>query len=595
LKKQEIITFLCSCLLFVSCNQKDVKKTVSNTYAIIKTDSLYFPDVSIVEDTKKSDGYHEMLYFLYKNEKYVLLEKHTRHYNKLASKSETIKGISNLYLGYILNKKESLDSAQVCFETAIKILNQEENTKELYLAYSGNALNFSNKQEFDRAIKTYYKAIEILQKSTISEKEKLYYEEIANISFSLFSTSNNDKAISLLDTSLHYFEKTKDLKKVAELESAKSIMLFTKKKYNESLTYSKHSLKLYIELKNILGQAECNNNIGLAYIGKEKWGEALTYLKKAKTLSQEANDDSQLMTAEHNIGQCLLNTNKLDEAIIIYDNMYRLSAQKYKLNEKKIALRNLSRLYRMKGNYVKSLDLYVQLSNIKDTIYNIEKEKVIQDVSVKYETKQKEERIISLQKDKQIATTQIVLILSILTIVILILFFFILRNKKNKEIFESKEKLHQSEIERFNAEIKLSENELNNFAYKLLTKSKLIDELENKINAISSDKYETLGAQQISQLSQMRILTDEDWIQFKEHFDKAYSGFIPFIRKKHNNLTPAELRLLLLIKLNIETDEVASILGISQESVRKGRYRLKKKLELKEEDDLIQYVQNITF
>jgi tetratricopeptide (TPR) repeat protein len=595
LKKREIIILLSSCLLFISCQQKNKKEIIRHKEELIKTESLYFPDASIVDNVKKSNEYHEMLYSLYKNEKFELLEKHVHNYNKLAFTSETINGITNTYLGYILNQRSSLDSAQICFETAIKILNQKGNTRELYLAYSGNAINFSSKQEYDRAIKMHYKAIETLQKSIIKEKEKLYYGEITNLSFTFFYTQNYTKAISLLNDALEYSKKTNNVKNIAMLESAKSVMLYSEKKYDESIIFSKHSLELRIQLKDISGQAESNNNIALSYIGKEKWQEALAFLKKAKILYQEASDDSQSITIQQNIGKCLLNINKIDEAILIYDKTYRLASQKNKLNEKRIALKNLSKLYQMKGNYVKSLDLHTQFSNIKDTIYNIEKEKIIQEVSVKYETKQKEERIISLQKDKQIANIQISLILSILTIVGIVLFFFILRNRKNKELIVSKQKLHQSEIDRFNAEIRLSENELNNFAYKLLTKSKLIDELEGKLNTISSDKSETLGAQQISQLSQMKILTDEDWIQFKEHFDKAYPGFIPFIRKKHNNLTPAELRLLLLIKLNIETDEVASIIGISQESVRKGRYRLKKKLNLLEEEDLIQYVQNIVF
>lgn len=594
-KMRKTILILFSCFLFISCQQKNKNEIISNNEKQIKTDSLYFPDASILDDTKKSDDYLEMLYSLYKNESFKLLEKHIHHYEKLTPKSEKVKGISNTYLGHILNNRNSLDSAQFCFETAIKNLNQNKNTRELFLAYSGNATNFNEKQEYDNAIKMIYKALETLQKSNIKDKEKLHYEEISKLSYNFALKKNSIKAISLLDDALLFFKKIKDIKKIAELESAKSVMLFFEKKYDESIVYSKHSLELRIKLKDIPGQAESNNNIALSYSGKEKWEEALIFLKKAEILYKKANDDSQTITVQQNIGNCLLNIKNIDDAILIFDKTYHLASKKNKLIDKKIALEKLSKLYEMKGDFKKSLNFQIQFSKIKDTIYNIEKEKVIQDVSAKYETKQKEDRIISLQKDKQIAHIQIYLILSILTITGMTLLFFILRSKKNKELIISKQKLHQSEIERFNTKLKLSENELNNFAFKLLTKSKLIDELEEKLNTISTDKTQTLDPQQISQLSQMKILTDEDWIQFKEHFNKAYSGYIPFIRKKHNNITPAELRLLLLIKLNIETDEIASILGISRESVRKGRYRLKKKLELHEEEDLMQYVQNIVF
>jgi DNA-binding CsgD family transcriptional regulator len=46
------------------------------------------------------------------------------------------------------------------------------------------------------------------------------------------------------------------------------------------------------------------------------------------------------------------------------------------------------------------------------------------------------------------------------------------------------------------------------------------------------------------------------------------------------NLSPAEIRLCCLLKLNLPSKDIAAILSISPDSLRIARYRLRKKLNL---------------
>jgi DNA-directed RNA polymerase specialized sigma24 family protein len=126
----------------------------------------------------------------------------------------------------------------------------------------------------------------------------------------------------------------------------------------------------------------------------------------------------------------------------------------------------------------------------------------------------------------------------------------------------------------------------------LIEKTKLISDLEGKLETFSesAELRSPHLDRNISELTQMKILTDENWAQFKTHFEKAYPGLIQHIKETFENLSPAELRMFLLMKLNIDSKEIASILGISIDSVKKTRYRLKKKIELDEEDDLLDFI-----
>ena len=87
-------------------------------------------------------------------------------------------------------------------------------------------------------------------------------------------------------------------------------------------------------------------------------------------------------------------------------------------------------------------------------------------------------------------------------------------------------------------------------------------------------------------MNKTTILTEDDWNKFKELFEEVYKGF--FIRQKEKlpELTQAEIRLLCLTKLKLETKQMGSILGVSFDTIKKSRHRLRKKLGLKEEDSI---------
>ena len=92
------------------------------------------------------------------------------------------------------------------------------------------------------------------------------------------------------------------------------------------------------------------------------------------------------------------------------------------------------------------------------------------------------------------------------------------------------------------------------------------------------------------QLYNQRILTDADWSSFKNYFEKAYPGYLIRLRNAHNSITEAEERMFLFIKLNLTNKESAAMLGISTESVKKSRQRLRKRLALEEAVELDDYV-----
>ena len=86
---------------------------------------------------------------------------------------------------------------------------------------------------------------------------------------------------------------------------------------------------------------------------------------------------------------------------------------------------------------------------------------------------------------------------------------------------------------------------------------------------------------------------DKDWEEFKLYFEQIYTGFYAKLKVSYPDLTNQELRHCALIRLNLNNNECASILGISPNSIKVSRTRLRKKLDLENNQSLTDFVMGI--
>ena len=82
----------------------------------------------------------------------------------------------------------------------------------------------------------------------------------------------------------------------------------------------------------------------------------------------------------------------------------------------------------------------------------------------------------------------------------------------------------------------------------------------------------------------------ETWKNFETYFNNVHAGFISNLLGRFPNLSPAEIKLASLIRLQLSSKDIASIIFISVDSVKTARNRLRKKLNLSSEDNLTSYM-----
>ncbi len=81
---------------------------------------------------------------------------------------------------------------------------------------------------------------------------------------------------------------------------------------------------------------------------------------------------------------------------------------------------------------------------------------------------------------------------------------------------------------------------------------------------------------------------------FQLHFTKRFPGVIVKFEEDHPNLTRYERIFIMATYMGLDTNQIAALLSVTPSSVRKSRYRLKKKLKLESADDFYNYIRSFS-
>ena len=114
----------------------------------------------------------------------------------------------------------------------------------------------------------------------------------------------------------------------------------------------------------------------------------------------------------------------------------------------------------------------------------------------------------------------------------------------------------------------------------------LITELETLLN---NQKVSKAKSNLILQHIRENISQEDQWQVFQENFDLIHKDFFKKLKELYPQLTPTDLRMAVLIRLNYTSKEIAEMQNISLRGVETARYRLRKKLQLTEEDNLYDF------
>ena len=116
----------------------------------------------------------------------------------------------------------------------------------------------------------------------------------------------------------------------------------------------------------------------------------------------------------------------------------------------------------------------------------------------------------------------------------------------------------------------------------------ILDSLE-KINSTKKDESTTIIKEKIAFL----LKSDSVNNRFEKQFEEVYPNFFRDLIEKSDRLSQNDLRLCAYLKMNQNTHEIAQLSGVSIRTIESQKYRLKKKLNLLKEENLISFLMKL--
>ncbi len=195
-------------------------------------------------------------------------------------------------------------------------------------------------------------------------------------------------------------------------------------------------------------------------------------------------------------------------------------------------------------------------------------------------------------------------------VILLLLNYLVKSNKKHRLLkkqiksnekryllkIESLEKSVEDKINRhedLGKELKFRQNEMVTMAMSIIHKNEFLTSLKNeiiKIKANIRDHETRLGLNKLSLMITQDLSIDRDREKFQMHISEQNSNFNHRLSEAFPSMTDNEKRLASMLRLNLSSKEIASILNISPKSVEMNRYRLRKKLKVDPKVNLSDFI-----
>lgn len=455
-----------------------------------------------------------------------------------------------LNIGSIYLKNRDFEKAVEKYNQAIdlfgKIKDNEVRFNGLNTSYSNIGLIEDLKGNLDKTDSIYF---QVYQRRLTKPK----HEDILYSMAQLLSTEirKNDIVVAenrLKEIDSYYLGLSSDLKKASgslvRRNYGYAYLVFAAyyqsvKKYENALEYLKQSKNILFDFPNEI--TALNSRFAECYLG-------LNNLEKAEEI------------AKQNLQIKNLNNKEKKYNYKVLENVYK----KNKLDEELLKIKD-SLIVLSSGNITSSL--FNKLGKLEISLNLAESARLINENKLKY--------------NRQLS------FIIILTTILLFSFLYVrvnykLQKEQNKSL-ELTNQQYKNEVERKNRELTSKVNFISQ-------RNNYLKSLKKKIT--SDSKSDDISLTTVNRQLDLVLNSENAYEEFDQIFVNVYPEFYNELNRRFN-LSKTDLRLAAYIKMNHSNDQISRISGVSIRTVETQRYRLTKKLNLSEGQDLNSFILSI--
>jgi tetratricopeptide (TPR) repeat protein len=398
--------------------------------------------------------------------------------------------------------------------------------------------------------------------------------------------------------------------------------------YPKALEYQYQSLAILDEVDDPLRRSVVLSNIGRIYLEIQDLDKAVSFLERSSVLAKESNDHSGLAVILLGLGQIAYSQGKLQESRRLLSETLRLAKDLNKLDSEAYVRESLGKIELDVGKPVKALNSFELAVSISKSLklISVWTSSLVGLGKAHLALHHTKDGIAVLRESLRLSEGHGMKALECECSSVLakayenagklkeaVEFFNryialseeLNSQQKHRALVEISARVEIQKADRERARLELLANdaseqakllrmeterqsqELTQLALQLVQKNEFLCDLKAEIEpAIKSSRK----AQSLADRIDDHIRSDRDWETFEHQFDQVHRDFLAKLSATYPALTPTELKIAVMIKLNLPTKAIANLFCLSTRTVENHRQSIRRKLKLRSDDNLVSFL-----
>jgi tetratricopeptide (TPR) repeat protein len=521
-----------------------------------------------------------------------------------AQDTATVNDLTKHAVKFDIYKSNELDSSLFYLNKAMMLAEQLNARAQLYSIYEQYSRIFQRSDNYSLALEYLFRMLTFLDEESAGKHDTVtVYRRYASLFTQIgicYFNMDNFKSLDYYNKSLEY------VRLLARIDPSyptgeREVMIYinigsaylSHYEFDKAQEYFEKALQLNATLNNPYTEGSLYNNLGIVYKEKKDFEKAFQYYSKALAIRTELKDTLGMAQTYNNLGDAYCLTGNYSEAVRVLNVAYRMSQKTGNLLSQMKAANFLSIALEKSGDYREAIGMYKTFTSLNDSIMNSDNIQSAIRLEMQYEHEKQlrenelQQQIIIAKKERQKLIYMIISALLLFSVTILVL---LNRNQRMKA--------RQSALEKQNLELELEyrNKELSTHVLYLLKKNEFISSIAQKLLNLRKSGIDDTGKENWIKeiLKDLQSNIDNTvWNEFEVRFQQVHKDFYQKLMQKFPDLTPNEIKICAFLKLNMTSKDISAITFQSVKSLEVARHRLRKKMGIERDENLVTMLQNL--
>ncbi len=328
----------------------------------------------------------------------------------------------------------NITKAEEFYRKSLAIAQENNDSASIAQTYNNLGILYKNFGKYKKSLDFLMKALEISENIKNLDGEGL---SLNNIGIIYYTIGDYDRALEYYNKALKIRIKQKATSKIGLLYNNIGIVYYFKHKTDKCFIYFNKALQIWKEINDKRQTSLTLSNLGELHMELGHLNKALQYILQANEINEELKDKASMIYTKGLLGDIYKKRNRYFEAQSFYKDALKIADELHSDQDISDLNGKLSETSELMGNIPEAYRYYKLQTQIQDSLLNAQKQKDIEELQTKYETKKKEQEIELLNNKNKLSAakqkTQQIIIFSLLGGLLLVLFLVFIIIRRNIE------------------------------------------------------------------------------------------------------------------------------------------------------------------